>query len=117
MATDLSAQVTHLGRSWEGTRIEDDCPCAKASCGLAISGSADCPQHSMSAAKTIRQMHLAGSCPMNRPVMTDALILLVAFLACVIGAGGVVLILTITASVAVDAYHDRLVRKAHEDRP
>ena len=24
----------HIGRSWEGTPLEDDCPCHKAACGL-----------------------------------------------------------------------------------
>ena len=53
----------HIGRSWFGHHLEDACPCPKAPCGLAISGSYDCPQHSVDAAKTLRQMHDDEHCP------------------------------------------------------
>ena len=57
----------HMGRSFIGTRLEDDCPCPKAPCGLSVTpglaGESDCPQHSMLAAKTIRQVHHADKCP------------------------------------------------------
>lgn len=54
----------HIGRSFHGTRLEDDCPCIKGECGLAVSGSnEDCPQHGMSATKTLRQMHYLKDCP------------------------------------------------------
>lgn len=57
----------HLGRSFVGTRLEDDCPCPKAPCGLVLSdgigSEVECPQHSLAAAKTIRQMHHADDCP------------------------------------------------------
>lgn len=54
----------HMGRSWEGNRIEQDCPCALAPCGLAISDTAaDCPEHGIAAMKTMRQGHYAEDCP------------------------------------------------------
>jgi hypothetical protein len=55
----------HIGRSWTGTHIEDECPCPKTVCGLVSSGSTDphCGHHPFSAAKTIRQAHPAQHCP------------------------------------------------------
>jgi len=55
----------HIGRSWKGTKIEDDCPCPKAPCGLVDSDniSEECDQHPMWAAKTIRQGHRPEDCP------------------------------------------------------
>ncbi len=57
----------HMGRSFDGTLLEDDCPCPKAPCGLVVTpglaGDDDCPQHSMRSAKTIRQYHRADECP------------------------------------------------------
>lgn len=53
----------HIGRSWSGTRLEDDCPCEKAPCGLVASMDDSCPQHSPFAIKTIRQMHTEDNCP------------------------------------------------------
>ena len=53
----------HIGRSWSGTKLEDDCPCVKASCGLVASIDDNCGQHSPFAAKTIRQMHTEDDCP------------------------------------------------------
>ena len=55
--------IYHVGRSWSGTRLEDDCPCEKASCGLVASIDDSCPQHSPVAIKTIRQMHTEDNCP------------------------------------------------------
>lgn len=53
----------HIGRSFTGTRIEDDCPCVKAPCGLVDVGgvSEDCLQHQIT--KTIRQSHTSSQCP------------------------------------------------------
>ena len=56
----------HYGRSWVGTRLEDECPCAKQPCGLvtlADAGNANCPQHAVAYARTMRQSHLASNCP------------------------------------------------------
>jgi hypothetical protein len=53
----------HIGRSWVSHYIEDECPCDKAPCGLAISGHPDCPEHSLGAAKTLRQGHRSDDCP------------------------------------------------------
>ena len=57
----------HIGRSFVGTRLEDDCPCPKAPCGLVImdglGGDPDCPQHGLAASKTLRQIHRAEDCP------------------------------------------------------
>lgn len=55
--------IYHIGRSWSGTKLEDDCPCEKAPCGLAISRDDSCPEHSPLAIKTIRQMHTEDNCP------------------------------------------------------
>jgi len=54
----------HIGRSWTGTRLEDDCPCPKAPCGLVIRDQVDpnCAQHALTACKTIRQIHSAEDC-------------------------------------------------------
>lgn len=55
----------HMGRHFNGTLLEDLCPCGKAPCGLVDSDRVDpeCIQHSLSAAKTIRQAHPAENCP------------------------------------------------------
>jgi hypothetical protein len=59
-----AAEHFHFGRSWTGHALEDECPCAKAPCGLVDSTEVEeCPQHSWWAAKTIRQMHAAADCP------------------------------------------------------
>jgi len=57
--------VSHIGRSFHGTRLEDDCPCPKGPCGLATHDGTDhgCDQHDLGAARTIRQMHSAADCP------------------------------------------------------
>lgn len=52
----------HIGRSWSGTRLEDDCPCEKATCGLVASIDDSCSQHSPFAIKTIRQIHAEDDC-------------------------------------------------------
>lgn len=54
----------HMGRSFAGTRIEDECPCPKAECGLVSSHATDesCDQHRFQAAKTMRQAHPAAHC-------------------------------------------------------
>lgn len=59
----------HIGRSWLGHPLEDDCPCGKAACGLVDAHLIDpaCPQHALTAAKTMRQMHPAGDCPGDGP--------------------------------------------------
>lgn len=53
----------HIGRSFTGHPLEDDCPCVKAPCGLVEVEDEDCPQHSWRAAKTIRQTHMSTDCP------------------------------------------------------
>lgn len=68
---DLAAQEqpapggSHIGRSWEGHGIEDDCPCPKAPCGLVVQETASeaCDQHPPSARRSIRQSHPADQCP------------------------------------------------------
>ena len=71
----MSNMHFHVGRAWEGLApFEVDCPCGKAPCGLIDSSmiSERCDQHRMSAAKTMRQMHGAGDCPMKpRALFTD----------------------------------------------
>lgn len=55
---------THIGRSWHGHRLEDECPCPKAACGLVIADFVrlDCPEHAWTATKTIRQIHYLADC-------------------------------------------------------
>lgn len=56
---------SHIGRSFEGHSLEDDCPCPQEPCGLVSWDRIlpDCPQHGFSACKTIRQSHLEEKCP------------------------------------------------------
>lgn len=55
----------HIGRAYEGTAIEDRCPCPKSPCGLVDSQDThpECREHPFSNAKTMRQGHPAGHCP------------------------------------------------------
>lgn len=59
----------HIGRSWTGNSLEQECPCPKAACGLVqaednnMSLTNDCSEHSFLAAKTIRQIHSSENCP------------------------------------------------------
>lgn len=61
-----SLDSTHIGRSFSGTRLEDDCPCLKAPCGLVSDPSDECDQHALLAGKTLRQIHSSENCP-GRP--------------------------------------------------
>jgi len=67
LATPPAVQVErwHTGRSWTGHEIEDDCPCPKEPCGLVDTGRAvaECLQHPVGRAKSMRQGHRAGACP------------------------------------------------------
>lgn len=56
----------HVGRSWTGNKLEEDCPCPKAACGLVLSEhmvdeTEKCSQHS--GMKTFRQIHTEENCP------------------------------------------------------
>lgn len=55
----------HIGRSYVGNAIEQDCPCVLAPCGLveADAVTPQCLQHHVTGFKTIRQMHDADNCP------------------------------------------------------
>lgn len=55
----------HIGRSWNGHRLEDACPCPQEPCGLVARANVvpDCPQHGLRACKTIRQSHTPANCP------------------------------------------------------
>lgn len=55
----------HVGRSFTGHRLEDQCPCPKEPCGLIDTRKAvgECTEHTFWAAKTIRQAHPAYLCP------------------------------------------------------
>jgi hypothetical protein len=55
----------HIGRSWSGQEIEDECPCEQAPCGLVIIRrvTEECDQHHWSACKTVRQAHQSANCP------------------------------------------------------
>lgn len=54
----------HIGRSFVGHPLEDECPCEQAPCGLVDTQNVDpnCDQHGFGSAKTIRQMHNADLC-------------------------------------------------------
>lgn len=52
----------HVGRSWTGHRIEDECGCPQHECGL-VTPKATCREHGFSHAKTIRQAHPSDHCP------------------------------------------------------
>jgi hypothetical protein len=56
-------QGWHIGRCWNGSRVEDECPCPKAPCGLVVQGQIDpnCEQHKLT--QTIRQSHPPDKCP------------------------------------------------------
>lgn len=60
----------HMGRSWTGHELEDQCPCLKERCGLVSDRGIDpeCPQHGYMAARTMRQLHDARHCP-GRPAL------------------------------------------------
>jgi hypothetical protein len=66
-----SLHVTHIGRSWDGTSLEDECPCPKAPCGLVSSDAVDpaCDQHPSERRKTMRQIHTAAVCPGPRAIV------------------------------------------------
>lgn len=55
----------HMGRSWSDTRLEDDCLCPKAPCGLVDPENVAplCPQHGYGTARTMRQLHDSNKCP------------------------------------------------------
>jgi len=57
--------MSHIGRSWVGHWLEDECPCEQEECGLVNFDkiNSDCPQHSLMAGKTIRQSHAESNCP------------------------------------------------------
>lgn len=54
----------HIGRSWTGHELEDECPCPQAPCGLVSVDQVDpqCTQHPVERAQTIRQSHPATAC-------------------------------------------------------
>jgi hypothetical protein len=55
----------HISRGWNNTHMEDGCPCPKAECGFVVADTVDpkCPEHSLTAAKTLRSMHEFFRCP------------------------------------------------------
>lgn len=55
----------HMGRSWSGSRLEDECPCPQEACGLVRldRASKDCDQHGLSSPRTMRQGHQDHMCP------------------------------------------------------
>lgn len=54
----------HMGRSWSGHHMEDECPCPQEPCGLIARENAveSCPQHYFGRAKTMRSIHRAEDC-------------------------------------------------------
>lgn len=54
----------HIGRSFTGHHLEDQCPCPKEKCGLVDNEKAnpECEHHKPFSAQTIRQGHLASDC-------------------------------------------------------
>ncbi|WP_282084066.1 hypothetical protein [Streptomyces tendae] len=53
----------HVGRDFTGTRLETDCPCPKAACGLVLADliRPNCLVHA--AARSMRQSHPTRNCP------------------------------------------------------
>lgn len=64
----------HIGRSWHGTPLEDECPCPKAPCGLVVMGTADptCTEHPPERAKSMRRIHAADTCPAHTTAASAA---------------------------------------------
>lgn len=59
----------HVGRSWNGSPLEDLCPCPQFACGLVSLQDADpdCVQHGKNhPPKTMRQGHVDDKCPGKR---------------------------------------------------
>jgi hypothetical protein len=58
-------EPVHSGRSWHGTRLEDECPCPKELCGLVDlrRAATGCKEHNPRRGKTMRQAHYASRCP------------------------------------------------------
>lgn len=54
----------HVGRSWNGSALEDKCPCPKEACGLVVLGrtNPECTQHPVERGRSMRQGHPAGDC-------------------------------------------------------
>lgn len=57
------AEIWHIGRSWNGHPLEDECPCPQEPCGLVAQDKVDpsCEQHKLN--QTIRQSHSVSACP------------------------------------------------------
>lgn len=55
----------HMGRSWSGHPLEDECPCPQEPCGLVSLRGADpeCTEHYYTRSKTMRRGHPANRCP------------------------------------------------------
>lgn len=69
-AHDPRFSGNHLGRSFNGTRLEDNCPCKKAPCGLVIQDEINpaCTEHPNERLKSIRQSHRADKCSATETV-------------------------------------------------
>lgn len=68
VGTHMSFTDVHFARGWTDDRFLPTCGCKAAPCGL-VDGSQvnpECPQHTLRAAKTMRQMHPAKECPAPR---------------------------------------------------
>jgi hypothetical protein len=54
----------HIGRSWTGHPLEDECPCPQEACGLVDERKAvpECIQHPPERCQTMRQGHIADVC-------------------------------------------------------
>ncbi len=65
MTVNHAPDIWHIGRSWVGSRLEDECPCEQEPCGLVSQRNAhpDCAEHPVQRGKSIRQSHRAGDCP------------------------------------------------------
>lgn len=55
----------HMGRSFSGHWLEDECPCPQEACGLVRWDRAvpECDQHGLGSTQTIRQGHQDDKCP------------------------------------------------------
>lgn len=59
------SQRYHIGRSWSGHEIEDECPCVQEPCGLVRRSDVNdaCLHHPTERVQTVRQAHPAELCP------------------------------------------------------
>lgn len=61
----MPPRTLHIGRSWTGHEIEDECPCPQTVCGLidVTQTVPECEHHPVDRAQSVRQGHYSDECP------------------------------------------------------